>query len=637
MLLPSSKSKEIETIEDLFLKGNYYKVIALSDKILTNKDSSELDTIHANLLKGKSLSLLTTFEQRWEQIGEEELIYFENAVRDSSQQESLILKLDSLEWLAGTQSGLHRYEDALKTLDKMEQIYKSSKDQPPTDLKHTNAIMIGVKASKLNIEFFLGRDSPENRIEILIKYGKERLKLFQELNFQWEIITHHFSIGYQYHSIGDYQKALKYFEDGLKLSEKVGNKYAQSTFLRSITDAFWLLGDIDKIPDYINRAIILDEELENKLLLGQNQNWFGIYNAEKGDWNQALEYFKKALEYYEKNNQKFSIVAGYNNIGVVYAQKGDIDKALEHHLKAQQLWEELEIPGPSRRINNIARIYFLKGELEKAYNLLKNEIEVCEKFENKYDLAQNLFLLSDVLWQQGKTNEALIARERHLKLRKEFGNKLYFGYALGHMIAFYVETNQHEQAKDYLDQFKSIIDEIDNKPLLLNYRFSEALVLKISEQHRDRIKAELLFEQLLEEELTYTLQIDVLQTHVTRLYDFAVSNKSHLLTVEALWLQSQIAMIELDVKKAKETLQKAQKIIDEKGLERLVVKIANEQEKLDELSSDLIEAGKKAYSVSKRMELVKVQNTVKDIKKNRLVEDALEDVSTSKTLFSLRI
>jgi hypothetical protein len=228
------------------------------------------------------------------------------------------------------------------------------------------------------------------------------------------------------------------------------------------------------------------------------------------------------------------------------------------------------------------------------------------------------------------------------------------------MIAFYVETNQHEQAKDYLDQFKSIIDEIDNKPLLLNYRFSEALVLKISEQHRDRIKAELLFEQLLEEELTYTLQIDVLlnlselllnelqntddetilekvKTHVTRLYDFAVSNKSHLLTVEALWLQSQIAMIELDVKKAKETLQKAQKIIDEKGLERLVVKIANEQEKLDELSSDLIEAGKKAYSVSKRMELVKVQNTVKDIKKNRLVEDALEDVSTSKTLFSLRI
>lgn len=410
----------------------------------------------------------------------------------------------------------------------------------------------------------------------------------------------------------------------------------------------------------MNRSIILDEELGNKLAFGGNQNFLGIYYAEKGDWDKALEYFKKALEHWENNNQKMMIIGGYNNIGSTYSVKGEIDIALEHYLKAQVLREELEIPGTSRQINNIAYMYYLKGELDKAYDLLKKEIEVDEKFKNKFDLSSNLYSISEVYWQQGKTKEALSARERYLKLRKELGNKITIGYALGHMIVFYVETNQHEQAKDYLEEYKSIVAEIENKPLLLNYRFSEAIVLKISKQQRDRIKAEVLFEQLLEEDLSYSLHVNVLlnlsefllnelqntddetilekvKKHVNKLYDFAVSNNSHLLTVEALWLQSQIAMIELDVKNAQKTLQKAQKIVDEKKLKRLVTKIANEKEKLEELSTDLIETGKQAYSISKRMELVKIQNSVKEVKKSRLVEDSLEDISTSKKLFSLRI
>ncbi|NHJ41020.1 MAG: tetratricopeptide repeat protein [Asgard group archaeon] len=655
----TTTSSEIENIKNLFLKGDFYKVITLTDKILENESSSKLDIIHANLLKGRSIAFLRDFEQRREQVGDE-LPYFENAVEASSQLDDLVLQLESLKNLKNAQMNLNRYDDALQTIDKIEQIYQSANDLPPSEQKHAKAIILDCKASKINIEFTLGRDTPENRIELLIKNRNERLKFYQELNLQVECIELQYNIAYQYNFIGEYNKALQYAENGLKLSEKVANKYSQSAFLISIAEIYWYLGKLDKMPEYIEIAIKLDEELGNKLVYGGRQNMLGIFYAEKGDWDKALEHFKKALEHWENNNQKRMIINGYNNIGVFYRNRGDIDKALTHFLKAQELREELEIPGTSRNINNIAYMYYLKGDLDKAYDLLKKEIEVDEKYKNMFDLSGNLYSLSEIYWQQGKIKEAFSARERCLKLRKELGNKIHVGYALGSMIIFHVETNQHEQAKDCLEEFKSIVAEIDHKPLLLNYRFSEALVLKISSQQRDRIKAEVLFEQLLEEELLYSLHIDVLlhlselllneikntndetilekvKKHINKLYDFAVSNNSPLLMVEALWLQAQIAMIELDIKNAQKILEKAQKIVDEKGLKKIASKIFAEKEKLDELSSELIEAGKQAYTISKRMELVKVQNTIKEIRKSRLIEDSLEDISSSKPLFSLRI
>ena len=149
------------------------------------------------------MDLLCVFEHRREQIGEG-LVFFENAVQDSSQQESLILQLESLDYLSGTQINLRRYENALKTIDKMEQIYESAKDIHPTEQKHAKAIMIGVEASKLNIDFYSGKDSPENRFESLIKLMKKRLKLYQELNFQVEILQIQYNLGYSYYTLEDY-------------------------------------------------------------------------------------------------------------------------------------------------------------------------------------------------------------------------------------------------------------------------------------------------------------------------------------------------------------------------------------------------------------------------------------------------
>jgi tetratricopeptide (TPR) repeat protein len=340
--------------------------------------------------------------------------------------------------------------------------------------------------------------------------------------------------------------------------------------------------------------------------------------------------------------------------------RGEIDKSLEFLLKAQKVREELDFKGPSAVITDIATIYYLKGDLEKAKKMIIEEIKVCEQFEDKPALVYNFPIYSSILYQQGKIKEALKVRENLLKLLKEMGNKVKIGRTLGDIIDLCVDLNQYELAKQHLIQFKTIVDEIDNKLLLRAYHFSEAMVLKISQQQRDRIKAEILLEQLLEEDLSYQFQISVLlnlselllielhdsndetilekvKKHVKSLYDFAVSNNSQLLKVHTLLLQAQIAMIELAIEKAQSLLAKIQKIVEEKGLKKLESKLIYESKRLKELTSELIEAGKKAYPISKRMELVNIQKGIREIKIKRHVEDALEDISATKKLFSISI
>lgn len=657
--MPPSKSTEINKIENLMLKGSYYEALDLMDEILEDKKRTSQDKTQVKFLKGKTLSLLKEFEKR-EELFDEALIYLSDAEQECREQERFLLRLKVLFEIVIIQNGQRRYADLLITVDKMDLIFEQISTKHPFALKQSKAFMHFSKAWYLWAELISGKDSSGDVEKKSIQFLKKSLKIFKELDLKNEIVYTHNMLGDAYFYYGHYLLSIKEFEKALKLAEKVDNKYWQSFILGQLAGTHWSKGDIDLLPDFIKKVNELNDEIGNKYPFGWTQNFLGIYYAEKGDWDKALEFFKIALKHYLEHDQKDLVMGCYNNIGVVFGTKGEIDKSIENYYKAQKMLEETGYHGPSLYKGNIAWNLYLKGELDEALRLLKNELILCEKFNAKGSLASNLFIKSAILWQQGKTSEAIKVRERCLKLREELGNKIYLGLAYGSMITFYVETDQYVEAKQYLDQFKAIVDEVDNKPVLVSYRIAEALVLKISENHRDRIKAEALLEQILVEDLPYSDHIDVLlnlcelllselqlsndesilpkvKNHIKRLYDFAASNNSHLLTVEALWLQSQIALIELDVKKARELLQKSQKIIEEKGLGRLSAKITHEKDNLEKLSDKIIEAGKKTLSISKRMELVNVQNTVKEIRKQRLVEDSLEDVSTSKKIFSIKI
>ena len=66
-----------------------------------------------------------------------------------------------------------------------------------------------------------------------------------------------------------------------------------------------------------------------------------------------------------------------------------------------------------------------------------------------------------------------------------------------------LEKQEIIQVEEYLNRIEEINTKIENKLINLSYRLSKAIILKESKQQRERIKSELLLEEIANEEIIF--------------------------------------------------------------------------------------------------------------------------------------
>jgi hypothetical protein len=106
--------------------------------------------------------------------------------------------------------------------------------------------------------------------------------------------------------------------------------------------------------------------------------------------------------------------------------------------------------------------------------------------------------------------------------------------------------------------------------------------------------------------------------------------------VESLLLQSKLALLELDIEKAKQHLDQASKLAKEKGLGRLLKTIEEEKTKFDsELNQ--IRSTYEETPLSKKMDILQINTRINGIKKSSGTQDQIETTQMSQKLFSIKI
>ena len=215
-------------------------------------------------------------------------------------------------------------------------------------------------------------------------------------------------------------------------------------------------------------------------------------------------------------------------------------------------------------------------------------------------------------------------------------------------------------ASEKLEQLKRIKEEIKEPFVEEGYLFSEALILKKSSETRDRLKAEVLFEQLLERDIEFFLQLYILSC-LCEMYIFELNivddNKfleklekyaqklkekaeefgfSHFY-IDSLFFLSQISLIKMQMEEARNYLSEALKFAEEMKLTKDVEKLIVEKEKFKQKIMRLEELDQPSVSMSKRIELVEINETMNKIKKTALTETQVETPGVTNKLFSLKI
>ena len=438
--------------------------------------------------------------------------------------------------------------------------------------------------------------------------------------------------GQYYSNIGNREQSNEFLEISLELNHELENRmeYARALDLMSSN-----VRDIDKKEAYklLEESLTIRKEIGNKYEIANTLNRFGIIKHAEGKLDEALAFYEESRQLAaEYQNLNFLSILNMNS-GNIYKSRGNLNRALDYYLEsskqARDSGNRLLTAGV---LFNISDIYRQKGELDKALEYQERCLILFKEFNNpNYDLA-SLQQLGVIYLSKGNLNLAKEHLQKSLILSEEAGTKQKSVAILYNLIISLVELEEYEQAERYLEKMEENKKQLDSKIVEQQYSLAKGILLKRSTRLARKAEAENLFRKVIDSDVvSYELTVSAIyhlselliqelkitdapdlwtevRALMDRLLSIAKTQDSHLLLAETYWLKSKLALIDLELEEAKVLMNQAQFMADEKGLQRLAVRISNEYDEFLNNLEKLEEMDEKDASFQEIMDFVKLDD-----------------------------
>ncbi len=400
---------------------------------------------------------------------------------------------------------------------------------------------------------------------------------------------------------GELEKAEMYHRQCLELNNILGDKDGISKALNNLGLVFWSKGNLEKAVEYYHRSLSICQEADDEQAMARVLNNLANISASQGELDQALEFHRRSLSIKERIASKQDVAMSLINIGVTYRLKGDLNQAKEYYNRSLAIQNDLSIgPEFALAMNNLGEIFNLQGELDTALDFYQRSLLIYENMGNMEGIALSLTNIGDINSRRGSPEIALEYYQRSLTISEDIGNAHLISTILTELVKLALEDNNSVAARDYLSKLEQVTSESDSKVVSQHYRLSNALILKKSGRVRDRVKAEDIFEQIIEEGMTdqtvtaeamiHLCDLLLIELKATgeeeilvkvkgltqQLVSIAQEQASHPLIVETYLLQSKLAVVAFEFKQGKELMERAKELADEKGLYKLAQIVDNE-------------------------------------------------------------
>ncbi|MCK5158099.1 MAG: tetratricopeptide repeat protein [Candidatus Heimdallarchaeota archaeon] len=452
------------------------------------------------------------------------------------------------------------------------------------------------------------------------------LKLMTEKNLLTDFSLIKFRIllvgmkGFVFSNTGNYKVGLELLRQAIELAEKANNKHHLAFFTTHFGLYTLFAGNIPEAEKILNKAYKIAKDLGNKQQIALATMRMGVLKTYELKHKEALELYFKSIEIMEETGSTYLYFGTYLNIGSTYKSLFQFDEAIKYLKKALTFESGFDF----MIYTNLAEVYYWKNEL---------------------DLALEHYLGA-------------------LERSTEIQDRRYHPIILYSLVNIYVQKKQFAEAQQYLNQLEKIRDEENLKQYDELHKFASIQFYKASTDIRDWSKAVTFAEKFISGEDAYIewrvdalysileirlreLQINAneesliqVSKQIDEVFQKAEEKQQHNMIVNLYRLKAQLALVELDVKKAVDMLVTARTIAKEKDLELLVQEITREQKKLEEQISMWTKFQEQNLPLVDTLKQVSLENTVQEIAKDAIVE--VRDEETGKTieyrkLFALKI
>jgi len=261
----------------------------------------------------------------------------------------------------------------------------------------------------------------------------------------------YFNLGFKYHHIGNFPKAINYTQMALNLAIEIGEEDQIRQCNVNLSAYYNQIGDFRSAIEIANKGILLEEDQTN-----YNDSFFnhlGIAHCNLGNFRNALEYYEKSLDISIKNDDKASVMKVYTNIGKVYLFLGDYHKVLYFQEKALEINKILQDKrAESRCFTNMGNAYFYQNRFDlseychrKSLNLL---LEAKDRGEAPYCYG-NLGL---ALVELGKIDEAIEYFKQGEMAAAETGNQNAEMICILNLGGAFKNLNEADKAKGFFQK-----------------------------------------------------------------------------------------------------------------------------------------------------------------------------------------
>ncbi|WDF46406.1 hypothetical protein PQ459_16075 [Chryseobacterium sp. KACC 21268] len=166
---------------------------------------------------------------------------------------------------------------------------------------------------------------------------------------------------------------------------------------KKTSEALQVYLDADnKIRNIENTEIILPSDCFKKI---------GFFMGTIGDTNEAIDYLKKAEQFAQPDSKELAAIQ--DNIGFYSLQLNEFDNAKKYFSKAATLSKKINDQiRYAKVLGNLGLLEFKKGNLERATQLLDQDLALSKKLSSDYNTNYARILLSRILIEKNQISKA---------------------------------------------------------------------------------------------------------------------------------------------------------------------------------------------------------------------------------------
>ncbi|MFX0078259.1 MAG: tetratricopeptide repeat protein [Candidatus Hermodarchaeota archaeon] len=417
---------------------------------------------------------------------------------------------------------------------------------------------------------------------------------------------------------------------GKTLSAEKRNEDAFELMLQAETLVDSLLEQSDRSSTKATKADLLYRKAE----LVMDKGYHELVSGDKDSAVEQIEYSRKIFE--RQNHHRLLDATG--NIGFGYEFKGDIKNAMKYYEEAIKLSEEFENkPGQAIWLSMLARLHRAKGEIGKACEVSEQALQLAKESQSRH-FSGILVFNGEIYRSLGDYQKAKERIQQGLEIEETtptFTGNILRDYGILLLLEIAFDQHNVEEVNQYLNHLEGVCG--DDYAKLWNsqrYRYAKARLLETSQRLRDRGRAQELFEQVVNEDVTDSQVTLSAMLHLSslllselrltgnptvfkevqdllgQLQDIAQSSGSVWLLAKSHVLRARLVLLEMDFKAFRDHLTKAQVIAQDYQMGHLADQITKEYDILMERLERWEEFITHKASVEERADILQVEALV---------------------------